>query len=77
MVQRVHQTGEAKTLPHSTVEATADAIVAEGRRDGGSSSAAHGEPRQFGADPNSLCGSPRVFQVWTRRAAQIEHSTSD
>ena len=30
VVQNVHRTGEAKMLPHSTVEATAEAIVAEG-----------------------------------------------
>ena len=77
VVQNVHRTGEAKMLPHSTVEATAEAIVAEGVATAEQLREALEGLAEFGADTHSLCGSPRVFQVWTRRAAQIEHSTSD
>ncbi len=77
VVQNVHRTGEAKMLPHSTVEATAEAIVAEGVATAEQVREALEGLAEFGADTQSLCGSPRVFQVWTRRAAQIEHSTAD
>jgi len=77
VVQNVHRTGEAKMLPHSTVEATAEAIVAEGVATAEQLREALEGLAEFGADTHSLCGSPRVFQVWTRRAAQLEHSTAD
>jgi ubiquinone/menaquinone biosynthesis C-methylase UbiE len=76
VVQNVHRTGEAKMLPHSTVEATAEAIVAEGVATAEQLREALEGLAEFGADTHSLCGSPRVFQVWTRRAAHLEHSTS-
>jgi ubiquinone/menaquinone biosynthesis C-methylase UbiE len=77
VVQNVHRTGEAKMLPHSTVEATAEAIVAEGVATAEQLREALDGLAELGADTHSLCGSPRVFQVWTRRAAQLEHSTAD
>jgi len=77
VVQNVHRTGEAKMLPHATVEATAEAIVAEGVATAEQLREALEGLAEFGADTHSLCGSPRVFQVWTRRAAQLEHSTAD
>jgi ubiquinone/menaquinone biosynthesis C-methylase UbiE len=77
VVQNVHRTGEAKMLPHSTVEATAEAIVAEGVATAEQLREALEGLAELGADTHSLCGSPRVFQVWTRRAAQLEHSTAD
>jgi ubiquinone/menaquinone biosynthesis C-methylase UbiE len=67
VVQHAHRTGEAKMLPYSTIEATADAIVAEGVATAEQLRAALDSLAEFGADTHSLCGSPRVFQVWTRR----------
>jgi len=69
VVQHVHRTGEAKMLPYSTVEATGDAIVEEGLATAEQLRAALESLAEFGADTHSLCGSPRVFQVWTRRTA--------
>jgi hypothetical protein len=67
VVQRVDRTGEAKTLPHSTIEATADAIVGEGVATAEQLRAALESLTAFCADPQTLCGSPRVFQAWARR----------
>ena len=53
VVQRADSTGDTKTLPYSTVLATAEAIVHEGIA--------------TAEDPASLCGSRRVFQAWSRR----------
>ena len=67
VVQRVDRIGDAKTLPYSTVDATADAIVGEGVATAAQVQAALDSLAEFGADPHSLFGSPRVFQVWARR----------
>jgi hypothetical protein len=67
VVQHAHRTSEAKMLPYSTIEATGEAIVAEGVATAEQLRAALGSLAEFGADTHSLCGSPRVFQVWTRR----------
>jgi ubiquinone/menaquinone biosynthesis C-methylase UbiE len=69
VVQRVDRIGEAKTLPYSTVDATADAIVEEGVATAAELQAALVSLAEFGADPDSLCGSPRVFQAWARRTS--------
>ena len=70
VVQSVVVTGEEKTLPHSTIAATADAIVEEGIASEGEVSAALAELEQFAEDITSICGSPRIFQAWTRRQGQ-------
>jgi ubiquinone/menaquinone biosynthesis C-methylase UbiE len=69
VVQRVDRIGEAKTMPYSTVEATADAIVGEGVATAAEVQAALASLAEFGADRQSLCGSPRVFQAWVRRTS--------
>lgn len=69
VVQRADVTGEAKTLPHSTVEATAEAIIREGIASAGQVRAALASLADFAADPGSVCGSPRIFQAWSRRPA--------
>jgi ubiquinone/menaquinone biosynthesis C-methylase UbiE len=69
VVQRADVTGEAKTLPHSTVEATAEAIVREGIASAGQVSAALASLADFAADAGSVSGSPRLFQAWARRTA--------
>jgi hypothetical protein len=69
VVQRVDRIGEAKTLPYSTVDATADAIVGEGVATAAEVQTALESLAEFGADPHSLCGSPRVFQAWVRRTS--------
>src|SRR5450432_4130581 len=67
VVQRVHRTGEAKMLPHSTVEATADAIVSEGIATAEEVRAALESLVDYAADPHTVVGSPRTFQAWSRR----------
>jgi ubiquinone/menaquinone biosynthesis C-methylase UbiE len=67
VVQRADVTGEAKTLPHSTVEATAEAIIQAGIASAGQLRAALASLADFAVDPGSVCGSPRIFQAWSRR----------
>ena len=66
LVQPVHQ-GEAKTLAWSTLEATADAILAEGLATSDQVTAALASLRRFTDDPGTLICGPRVFQLWSRR----------
>jgi ubiquinone/menaquinone biosynthesis C-methylase UbiE len=67
VVHRVHRSGEAKTLPYSTVEATADAMVSKGIATADEVRAALESLADYAADPHSIVGSPRNFQAWTRR----------
>ena len=68
VVQRVDASGEAKTLPHSTVDATAEAIIQAGIASVADVQAALTGLARFAADPSTVCGSPRLFQAWSRRA---------
>jgi hypothetical protein len=67
VVQRVDRTGEAKTLPCLTLEATADAVVNEGIATAEEVRAAVESLAEFATDPRTLAGSPRTFQAWSRR----------
>ncbi len=69
VVQRADVEGEAKMIPHSTVEATADAIIEEGIASVEQVRAALASLIDFAADTESVCGSPRIFQAWSRRRA--------
>lgn len=69
VVQRVDTTGEAKTLPHSTLEATADAMVGEGIASAVELHTGLAGLLDFAEDPDSVCGSPRLFQACARRSA--------
>ena len=69
LVQPVHQ-GEAKTLAWSTLEATADAIIAEGLTTADELAGALSSLRAFTDDPRTLICGPRVFQLWCRRAGR-------
>lgn len=64
--QGVHSSGAAKTLPHATIEATADAIIAEGIASRREVDAALADLAAFTADPSTVIGRPRTFQVWAR-----------
>jgi SAM-dependent methyltransferase len=59
--------GEAKALPLLTLEATRDAIVAEGVASPAEVDAALASLARFTDDPATLIGGPRNFQVWARR----------
>ncbi len=60
--------GEAKTLPWSTLEATADPIVAESIASRDEVEAALLDLERVAEDPRSLIVGPRIFQLWCRRA---------
>jgi ubiquinone/menaquinone biosynthesis C-methylase UbiE len=66
LVQPVHQ-GEAKMLAWSTLDATADAIIADGIATRDQVTAALASLRRFTDDPGTLICGPRVFQLWARR----------
>jgi ubiquinone/menaquinone biosynthesis C-methylase UbiE len=66
LVQPVHQ-GEAKRLAWSTLDATADAIIAENIATPSQVTAALASLRRFTDDPGTLICGPRVFQLWSRR----------
>lgn len=68
VVQPVYIAGEAKTLPWTTLDATADQIIAESiaRRD--EVEAALLDLEQLTEDRGSLITGPRIFQLWSRRA---------
>ena len=67
VVQLANTTGEAKTLPLSTLEASGEAILAEGVATEGELTTALARLASFAADPETTSGSPRVFQVWASR----------
>jgi ubiquinone/menaquinone biosynthesis C-methylase UbiE len=66
LVQGVHE-GEAKVLAWSTLEATADAIIAEGLATRDQVADALVSLGRLTDDPGSLIIGPRTFQVWARR----------
>jgi SAM-dependent methyltransferase len=67
VVQRVDLTGEAKTMPMLTVDATAAAMSEAGIATAEEIEAALDQLRVFAADDSTLHGSPRLFQAWSRR----------
>jgi SAM-dependent methyltransferase len=66
LVQPVHE-GEARILAWSTLDATADAIVAEGVASAGQLAVALASLRRLADDERTLICGPRVFQLWSRR----------
>jgi ubiquinone/menaquinone biosynthesis C-methylase UbiE len=69
VAQRVYIEAEGKIIPYLTIEATGDAIVAEGVAGADEVAAAMAGLKDLAADPSYACGSPRIFQVWSRRDA--------
>ena len=67
LVQRAYVEGEEKTLPLTTVEATAEAIVAQGIATQDEVDAALTSLAAFTDEPGTVVGDPRVFQLWSRR----------
>jgi SAM-dependent methyltransferase len=70
LVQRVDLDGEAKTLPLLTIDATADAIIAEGIASEDELQAARASLEEFTNDLATVVGGPRVFQLWSRRESR-------
>jgi ubiquinone/menaquinone biosynthesis C-methylase UbiE len=71
LVQRVDAAGDAKWLPHSTLAATEEAIVAEGIATAGEVATALAALADATADPAAIIGLPRTFQIWARRDGQL------
>lgn len=69
VAQHAYRTGEAKRLPYLTVDATRDAIVAEGIATDDEVDAALRGLAAVADDLTTVCGSPRLFQSWSRRIA--------
>jgi ubiquinone/menaquinone biosynthesis C-methylase UbiE len=67
LVQPVWTGGEGKTLAWSTLEASAEAIVAERVGSQAQVTAALTSLWQFTADPQTLISGPRIFQLWSSR----------
>ena len=67
LVQSLRTEGEAKTLAWSTLEASADAIVSEGIASRDEVAEALTTLQRFTANPRTLIGGPRVFQLWSRQ----------
>jgi SAM-dependent methyltransferase len=65
--QRLELSGEGKSMPRLTIEATADAILDEGLATREEVSAALACLEALAADDVSVIGSPRTVQVWARR----------
>jgi ubiquinone/menaquinone biosynthesis C-methylase UbiE len=68
LVQSVFVSGEGKELAWSTLDATSEAILAEGVATPGELTAALASLRQFTDDETTLIARPRVFQLWSARA---------
>jgi ubiquinone/menaquinone biosynthesis C-methylase UbiE len=69
IVQRVDADGAVKELTHSTLEATAQAIVDEGLATPEEIAEALAGLAAVTADAGTLIGLPRTFQVWARKPA--------
>ncbi|MGO9727194.1 MAG: hypothetical protein ACLPN6_17925 [Streptosporangiaceae bacterium] len=67
LVQPVWTGGEGKTLAWSTLEASAQAIVAERVASQDEVTAALTTLWQFTADPQTLISGPRIVQLWSSR----------
>jgi ubiquinone/menaquinone biosynthesis C-methylase UbiE len=72
LVQRLHLTDGGKMLALSTLDATADAILAEGVATEDEVTAAMASLAQFTGDAGTLIGGPRIFQLWSRRQEHHE-----
>jgi hypothetical protein len=67
LVRSVFVSGEGKELAWSTLDATSEAILAEGVATPGELAAALASLRQFTDDDTTLIARPRVFQLWSPR----------
>jgi ubiquinone/menaquinone biosynthesis C-methylase UbiE len=68
VVQSAWLDGDTKALAWSTLDATQDAILAEGVASKEEVASALEDLAQFTADSTTLISGPRIFQVWSARA---------
>jgi hypothetical protein len=69
LTQNVSTSGEAKMLPAVTLAAMSDSILSAGLSSEDELTRAIGALEAYAADPTTLWGGPRVFQVWSRKPA--------
>jgi ubiquinone/menaquinone biosynthesis C-methylase UbiE len=69
LVQNADAAGEAKTMALLTLQSIEESIVSAGLASSGQVAAAIEELAAFTADPETIIGGPRVFQLWARRSA--------
>ena len=74
VVQPLALEGEAKRLPAATIAAMADTIGALGLATSDEVRDVVAALEAFADDPSTLIGTPRVFQVWGRRADDVRAS---
>jgi ubiquinone/menaquinone biosynthesis C-methylase UbiE len=67
LVQRVNRDGEPKLLPLLTLDATSERIAASGIATRDELDSARASLATFLADPTTIVGGPRIFQVWARK----------
>jgi hypothetical protein len=67
LAQGVDASGDTKALALSTLEATADAILADGLASENELRSALDSLAAFVADPATIIGGPRTFQLWLLR----------
>lgn len=67
LAQGVDATGEAKTLPLLTLQATAESIVSAALASADEVAAAIEDLAAFTAAPDTIISGPRIFQLWARR----------
>jgi hypothetical protein len=70
----VDATGDTKWLTHSTLAATEEAIISEGIATADEVTTVLAALADATADPATIIGLPRTFQVWAKREA---HPTED
>ena len=61
--------GEAKLLPQLTLEATSEAMIADGIATREHVDSAKASLRELVADPHSLITGPKIFQLFARKPA--------
>jgi ubiquinone/menaquinone biosynthesis C-methylase UbiE len=71
VVQSAHFEGEGKTLPSSTLEYSAEAIVASGIASVEEVAAAVSNLAAFIRDPSTVVSGPRIFQMWAKRSSVV------
>jgi len=67
LVQACYISGDGKELAWSTLDATGEAILAEGLATSEELAAALASLRQFTDDSTTLVARPRIFQLWLAR----------
>jgi ubiquinone/menaquinone biosynthesis C-methylase UbiE len=67
LVQDAGAADEGKNLAPSTLQAIADAITGAGLATETEVAAAFADLAAFAADPQTVIGGPRIFQLWARR----------